>query len=67
MDQTKLKKALDNARWGKGENKLAQLLDQDPDFVSAFLSARLCRWVTNLTKTSPCKSVTGLANPAATR
>jgi hypothetical protein len=42
MNQTKLKKALDNARWNKGEDKLAKLLDQDPDFVSAFLLARVC-------------------------
>jgi hypothetical protein len=68
MDKAKLKKALDNARWDKGEDKLAKLLDQDSDFVSASQSARTCRCVTNLTlKTSPCNSVTGLAKLAVTR
>jgi hypothetical protein len=35
MDQAQLKKALGNSRWDKGEDKLAKLLDKDPDFVSA--------------------------------
>lgn len=34
MNSTKLRKALDNARWDKGEAQLAKLLDVDPDLVS---------------------------------
>jgi hypothetical protein len=59
MNSTKLKKALDNARWNKGEEQLAKLLDEDPDFVSCRLiwASRRGRRVLNLTRTSPCCSI----------
>jgi hypothetical protein len=50
MNSTKLRKALDNARWNKGQAELAQLLEQDPDLVSCTGSngPSRRRWITNL-------------------